>query len=298
MTLAETFDLVRPCLVAFIAKAAYGLSGAGPQIPPILGTGFFVGPTGLVATNRHVVESFTHVPRDIQSGEAAVAALIFPGLDANGNPSEIIVADVDNWWRLCSFSETNIWYAETVPELALVQLKVSETPSLFVDYQPGMLRTGLAVATAGFLSGDLGVRIHGEMKHVEPLLHRGTVSGLFPFGVSDPDGFVLEAALEAGAPGSPVFLEDQPVVVGMVQAVHRDHEEVIIATGAPSILVPLTANLSVGLPGHLLATACQEFLRVSESRASDFPTLASLIANASASPIVPDAAPDGSDSAA
>lgn len=298
MTLAETFDLVRPCLVAFIAKASFGLSGAGPQIPPILGTGFFVGPNGLVATHRHVVEMFTEVPRDIQSGEAGVAALVFPGLDENGDAHGVIVAAVDNWWRLNSFSATNAWYVETVPDLAFVQLKISETPSLFVDFQPGTLRPGLPVASACLTSGDTGVRIHGEMRQVAPLLHRGIISAVFPYGASDPEGFVLEAALSAGETGSPVFLEDQPVVVGMVQNIHRDHDEVVPGTGMPSFLVPLSANLSVGLPGHLLATACQEFLQVSEQRASEFPTLASLIPSESAVIIGGDAEPDGGPEAA
>jgi S1-C subfamily serine protease len=55
-------------------------AGSIPHFPPIFGTGFFIDSSGIVVTNRHVVDLFGTIPTHPKTGDSALAALLFlPG---------------------------------------------------------------------------------------------------------------------------------------------------------------------------------------------------------------------------
>jgi S1-C subfamily serine protease len=56
MTLPDVYEQVRPAIVAFISRLVVHKKGDAPAFPSIIGTGFFIDPRGIVATNRHVID--------------------------------------------------------------------------------------------------------------------------------------------------------------------------------------------------------------------------------------------------
>jgi S1-C subfamily serine protease len=283
MTLPETFAAVRPGIVAFISKLALPLGDQMPKFPQIFGTGFFVDQRGLVATNRHVAESFEQLPRHPTTGALTVGAAIF--LEARqsegGTVMGMVFADVSAWWILERFEFGGEWYGENVPDLAFVQLKVTETPALKLDDQPETLRAGISIATAGFPMGSTPILMHGTVTQLAPMLRRGIISSVFPFAAPFPHGFTIDAMIQPGASGSPVFLEDSPIVIGMIQAVLRDRAAATIVSGEPmfsgTLSVPLSTNISIALPGHLIAKALQSFCEGNPLNREGLPTLESMI---------------------
>ena len=87
--------------------------------------------------------------------------------------------------------------------------------------------------------------------------------------------------VQPGASGSPVFLEDSPVVIGMIQAVLRDRAAASIVSGEPmfsgTLSVPLSTNVSIALPGHLITQALRSFCEGVPLNRDGLPTLESLI---------------------
>jgi S1-C subfamily serine protease len=68
--LEDTFEIVSSSIVAFISRGAVRPAGAArPLFPPVFGTGFFVHPDGIVATNRHVIDVFSQVPGRVNGFE-------------------------------------------------------------------------------------------------------------------------------------------------------------------------------------------------------------------------------------
>ena len=111
MALPETFEAIRPSVVAFISRIGFAVSGEEPPIfPHIIGTGFFVHEKGIVATNRHVIEAIEKVNEayspDLLNGHSPIGALVFTKINAIGTIWEIGVLNVDvmGWNSLNGFS--------------------------------------------------------------------------------------------------------------------------------------------------------------------------------------------------
>jgi hypothetical protein len=69
--------------------------------------------------------------------------------------------------------------------------------------------------------------------------------------------------IQGGASGSPVFLENEPMVVGMIGASLTDQ-------GA-------NTNISIGLPGHVLSAALNTFIEAVPIATDGVPTLRSMV---------------------
>jgi S1-C subfamily serine protease len=283
MSLPDTFDAVRPAIVAFISKVAQPEGGQLPKFPDIVGTGFFVNQQGLVATNRHVAEVFTQLPRHPTTHSISAAAAIFlqPETIGGETVAGIVFADIRSWWILDKFDAGGEWYGEHMPDLAFVQLEVTDTPALSLDERPMAIRVGRSIATAGFPMGSVPILVHGKVTQLSPMLRRGVVSSVFPFVSPFPHGFTIDAMVQPGASGSPIFLEEEPVVIGMVESVLRDHTTTTLTSVEPAfsgtLSVPLSTNISIALAGHLLAKALRSFSENGQSNTVGLPTLHSLI---------------------
>ena len=79
MTLPDTYEAIRPAIVAFTS----GVVGRSPAVPQVIGTGFVVDSRGVVATNRHVVESLAELPRHPRTGKTTAAAWLFLGVQTS-----------------------------------------------------------------------------------------------------------------------------------------------------------------------------------------------------------------------
>jgi hypothetical protein len=51
-----------------------------------------------------------------------------------------------------------------------------------------------------------------------PFLRHGIVSSVLPYDYPSPHGFTIDVMSQGGASGSPIFLTDQPRVIGILHA--------------------------------------------------------------------------------
>lgn len=273
MNLADIFKAASPSVVGFISKFTQTLTAAKPHFPPIFGTGFFIDPCGVVVTNRHVVEAFDLVPRHPKTGESALAALMFyPGQDYKS--WQMLLADVRRWAVLDSFTSSDKWFGETVPDIGLAQLGVCDVPALRLAGDDFYLKVGMDIATIGYPMGTLPLTALGKLNQVTPFLRHGIVSSVFPFPTAMPHGFTIDVMQQGGSSGSPILRADELTVVGMMSS------GVLEWNTARSQQISLSyaqnTNISIAEPAHIIQLAWDEFRSHSPIDTRSVPTLADL----------------------
>jgi hypothetical protein len=274
--LTELFTAVSPSILAFISKVARTPVGKTPLFPTIFGTGFFVNSTGIAVTNRHVVEVFSQIPRNPKTGEAGFAAILFlPGpTEANRHSWQMLVVDIREWYALSSFTSSDRWYGQTIPDIGFVQLGVQDVQSLTLATEEFYLRVGMDIATVGYPMGTLPLTALGKLNQVSPFLRRGIVSSVFPFPAPLPHGFTIDIMQQGGSSGSPIFNCDDCRVVGMMSS---SVPEVRVAQSEQATLAySLNTNISIAESAHVIQSACDEVLRQHQYDASKLPTLTEL----------------------
>ncbi len=257
--LQETFEAVRPSIVAFASRLVATELGGVPVFPRIIGTGFVVDSRGIVLTNSHVVKALEALPRHPVTGARSDIAIVWTNVQAfeEGHTLPVLLVDVRATSDITSFTSSGPFYGEAVPDIAFVQLKVRDIPALPLSTEPGTIRMGLPVATAGFPLGSDPLVVYGKVTQITPFLRQGIVSSVYPFPCPYPHGFTVDIMSQEGASGSPIFLNDRPTVVGMVHA------------GFPG------TNVTIAIPSTLLSQAlaqCSEPLDLKGT-----PTLESLL---------------------
>ena len=132
MALVESFQIVRPRIVAFFSRLALMKPGSATSLPPIIGTGFFVHSDGVVATNRHVVEAFEKLPPHPVTGVSSAGVLLFRETELRNGETHMGMINIDivGAFPLQEFEMDSPWYGEAIPDLAFVQVKVREVPFL------------------------------------------------------------------------------------------------------------------------------------------------------------------------
>lgn len=129
MDFTELFSTYSPCILGFISKLTAGPSK--PHFPTIFGTGFFVHSSGIVCTNRHVIEAFSQLRPHPKTGDSPLAAVaFFPSDDAAS--WQMLILDPVGWIALSEFSSSDEWFGQTVPDLGFVQMSVRDVPALKV----------------------------------------------------------------------------------------------------------------------------------------------------------------------
>jgi S1-C subfamily serine protease len=266
MGLPETFESIRSSIVAFISRVTItnDPQASLPVFPSIIGTGFFVDISGVAVTNRHVIdilEEMGRLPRHPETGGAAVGALVFTEIESNNGEQVLGMLNVDllGWQALEHFTAGPRWYGQAVPDLGFVQLNVRDVPVLRLATEANILRVGTAIATAGFPEGTGPVTFHEKITQLTPVLRHGIISSVFPFAGPKPHGFSIDVLLQGGASGSPVFLTDQPTVVGMIASQIKN------------------TNYTVCVPSNLLSAAFGS-VREKWPPFAEVPTLSDLIA--------------------
>jgi S1-C subfamily serine protease len=261
MSLVETFETVRPSIVALFSRLSRSHHGKLPLFPTVLGTGFFVDPNGIVATNRHVVEALESLPKNPKTGAASGGALVFLDTYSSNGQTTLGMLNVDivGSYPLQQFEIKAEWYGEEVPDLAFMQIGVRNVPFLTLSTTENTIKVGRSIATAGFPSGTDAIAYDGRLTQFTPILRHGIISSVFPFAGPNPHGFSIDALIQGGASGSPVFFPEEPSVVGM------------IASRLPD------TNFTVAIPGHLLQGAMDAFMGSGQVRLEDIPTLEELV---------------------
>jgi S1-C subfamily serine protease len=236
-------------------KISLSIAGIGYGNPPdfnIMGTGFLIHESGLIATNWHVAKALLTKRDDgvvaIRNDACAAFFVSDPAQPDNefirgmlavpvteigvppepkGSPGEAPLFrglkpdEVINWGR---------------PDIALLKIDFNRVPSELRNVppiqkiEPRPLRVGEEVAICGFPQGlNFSAPFKdGESIQLTPLLQIGHISGVLPFdGVPYPSEYVLDIPVNGGSSGSPLFTPDG-TVVGIVYATRQSFEPLSI----------------------------------------------------------------------
>lgn len=245
LMLTQTFAAVRRSIVAFASKAAVVTkNNKVPPFPTIIGTGFVIDQRGIVATNRHVVRRLEKLPAHPETGESAAFALAYSDVKLNqGRTSmKVVPIGIKRWDKLTTFNGDAQFYGEPLPDLAFVQLNVSEIPAMSLAIEAGSWEVGTAIATAGFPLGEQALAIYGRVNQVAPILRQGIIASVYPFPCPRPHGFTIDVMTLGGESGSPIFRASDGTVVGLLHAGFNG------------------TNITLSLPSWLVAQAFDQYL--------------------------------------
>ena len=260
MTLPETFERIQPSIVALLSRVVVRKGDEKPAFPDVIGTGFIVDPRGIVATNRHVIDALQQLPPHPLTGKPSAAAMLFLGVKATERPGQqkymVHFADVKSAFAVGDFSfGTEAWFGQSVPDLGFAQIHVRDVPALELATEPYSLRIGLSIGTAGYPLGSAALAPSDRLMQVTPTLRHGIISSLHPAPMPQPHGFTIDAAVQAGASGSPIFPADSPTVIGMIYGT--------LSGSAPDGR-PENTNLTFALPSQLIKRALESFVEVTD----------------------------------
>jgi hypothetical protein len=110
--------------------------------------------------------------------------------------------------------------------------------------------------------GDEPLRVYGNINQLIPFLRHGIVSSVLPYDCPSPHGFTIDVMSQGGASGSPIFLTELPLVVGILHA------------GFPG------TNFTYAVPARWIADALKQ-LTSSPLDVTGVPTVREQIARAS-----------------
>lgn len=219
MTLADTYEKIKPSVVAFTAKYSF-FSDAELQdkrkvsFPPILGTGFIFDNNGVIATNDHIAEDLIkskHSPLS-RNGECLYFATLFIIVDEGLMQIQLEILEV---YQPKGYPQ-KMYYGPDKPDVAFVLVKAKKLPALELD--TSILREGVEVATAGYPMGTEALTAPGYLHQIAPTLQNGIISAVLPFQQASPHAYALNIMVQEGASGSPVFLPESGKVIGIVNS--------------------------------------------------------------------------------
>ena len=230
--LTETFASIRCSIIAFAIADKHA---PPPYFPDVVGTGFVIDTNGIVATNRHVVEALETLGNP-ETADHVALGLTFSEIERETGAHVLTILPVSlrRWDKLTSFTSSEDFFGEQIPDIAFVQIGVSGLPAAKLVTEPGSWAVGTAIATAGFPLGRAALQIYERVNQVAPILRAGVIASVFPFPGPRPHGFTVDIMTLGGESGSPIFRADSPDVVGLL---HAGFNGTNITLAVPSFLV-------------------------------------------------------------
>lgn len=227
MTLPDIYDEIRPSIVAFVSTGLKDADDPAARQPSLLGTGFVADGRGILATNRHVIEALESLPRNPSTGRrVGLAVLQQDGVDQTHGFVRLLPTEIRSVATIKAFIPGDHWFgASDGPDIGFVQINLRGVPAATLGESNEYFRPGVDVATAGYPLGLDPVLLYGALACPQPLLRRGVISSVFPHRSPQPQGFTTDIMIQSGASGSPVFLCDQPAVIGIMHASLLDQGE-------------------------------------------------------------------------
>ncbi len=216
MNLVESYQLVKPSIVAFSPKFYFGPKPT-TEFPPIFGTGFIVS-DGLVATNAHVLKMISKLPKppNLQKGIWPVECILFHNINKKG--VAIIPIDVLGAFGIKNFKYDETYMGPKKPDIAFIHVKMKNLPAVNINSNMDKIKEGTEIATAGFPMGEDTLTAPGYLHQLTHTLQRGIISAVLPFPCKNPHSIMINIMVQGGASGSPVFLRETGEVIGVLYA--------------------------------------------------------------------------------
>ncbi len=274
-SLTELYESSSQCVVAFINKMQQAPVGQPPLFPEIIGTGYLANSEGLALTNRHVVDALEKLPPHPTTGQNTAGALLFL-LDKNRQGCQLLSLQILVTSAIGTFSSSEEWYGQNVPDIGFVQLKVRENPFLELATEKFAIRPGMEISTIGYPMGDIPLTLHEKINQISPFIRRGIVSSVYPCPVANPHGFTIDIMQQGGSSGSPIFGPDNKRVVGMMYGGVEDSRQAVSESAYLRYTLP--TNISVAEPSYIIAQALAEYLKQAPAPKGTIPTLKELTA--------------------
>jgi len=186
----------------------------------------------------------------------------------------MLVVDIREWFGLSSFTSSDKWYGETVPDIGFVQVGVRDVQPLALATEKFYLRVGMKIATIGYPMGTLPLTVLGKLNQVTPFLRHGVVSSVFPFPSPLPHGFTLDVMQQGGSSGSPVFRCNDATVVGMMSSGVVEWR--MAQSEQATLAYSQNTNISIAEPAHVIKAALDEFQHHRQFNFAALPTLKEL----------------------
>jgi S1-C subfamily serine protease len=254
-----TFETVRPSIVAFASRF---VPRERPDFPEIIGTGFVVDSRGVAVTNRHVIDALRALPRHPRTNDPSAFCILPTSIQKSGDQRYMgtLFVGIRGYNALESFMPAGPYYGEALPDFGFIQLEVQGLSALSLTEDECSVRVGMPVATVGFPLGTDALLFYDKISQVMPFLRHGIVSSVLPFPCPYPHGFTIDVMAQGGSSGSPIFLPDRPLVVGILHAGFSK------------------TNITYGIPSSILAKGLRECLKSNPLDLAGVPTLAELLA--------------------
>jgi hypothetical protein len=269
-SLADLYNTASPCVVAFINKMQVGVAGQPPLFPQIIGAGFFANSAGIVLTNRHVVDAIESLPAYPGTAERMAGALVLL-LDKDMNGCQVLSVQILGTSVLDTFSSSDDWYGQKVPDIGFVQLRIRENPFLQLATEKFAIRPGMEISTIGFPMGTMPLTLHEKVNQISPFIRRGIVSSVYPCPVANPHGFTIDIMQQGGSSGSPIFGPDNSRVIGLMWGGVNEPRQASCQTGAFVYMSP--TNISLAEPAYIIAKAFEAHTKQIPGIKANLPTL-------------------------
>ena len=238
MDLIETYSKIKKSIVAIC------LNMLDCELPPIIGTGFFIKESGIVLTNKHVIEELAKFAEKIGKADISEVAMVLY-FTTTETATRIAPLCVSRAGKVQWNEEPGKYYGED-PDVGFLELQnVKDCPTLKI-YE-GEIQEGQDVCIAGFPMGTRTLKAPGWVHQIGPTLQKGIISAVLPFPCKSPHAILMDIMSQGGSSGSPVFLPESGELIGILYAGLNDHYKL-----TQDIPYKIPTSLSLAVPKKVI----------------------------------------------
>ena len=186
-----------------------------PDVPRIIGTGFFAADKEIVLTNRHVAQAIWKMPK-LKGDTTLIPAYVqifknVPGYGVVTFTLEITTVAIPQ------LPDSGL-YASESPDIAVLRVPYYTLPDLKIEGKPKYVE-GMEIATSGFPLGEQLLVGDGKVvTQMNPTLRFGKLASMLPFPCDNPTGILVDTHTQGGQSGSPIFDVATGKVIGLIYA--------------------------------------------------------------------------------